>query len=250
MERDRGGAMEALAVGRRNLVAHGAGDQAMDEPPSVGRAQSGGDERSVDGDQALGGDARDLGEAMRLGAVAGDRQRTGDATLVAGELSQAVAQRDAPAAGQRGGAPDRILHDVRAVVRDLVRQLGDQPRVAGGLAVAAVAQRGRGAGHVGAHERGAPLRAERAWLEHGDVLDAAELSEHVERVGRLVRARGEDDEQRDVADATGQIGERLERGAVGPVGVVDQEGHRALLRQRGAEPEQAVRDRRRPIGGG
>ena len=157
-------------------------------------------------------------------------QRVGDASLGGRELAQPVAHVDAPGVGERSGVARR----------DLVRELAQQPRVAGGLVVAAVALLRRGAGRVAPDQCGAPGRAERTGLEHGGVRDAAEL-------GDDAGSRRHDDQQRDVAGAAGEVGERLQRGAVGPVGVVDQQRERALLRQRGAGPEQAVGDRRRRV---
>ena len=84
------------------------------------------------------------------------------------------------------------------------------------------------------------------------VAERAEPSmrEHVRGGVGIVGAGADQDQQRQVLDAPGEIGENLERGAIGPLGIVDHQRQRALLGDRRAQPEDAVRDQHRRVAGG
>jgi hypothetical protein len=105
----------------------------------------------------------------------------------------------------------------------------------------------RGLGRQAADElRGAagrqPLR-----VQHDGRAHAGEQAEQVGRGARVVAAGPDGDQQRQVVDPPSQIGEHLQRGAVGPLRVVDHERERALLGEGRAQPQHAVGDQHRRV---
>jgi hypothetical protein len=76
---------------------------------------------------------------------------------------------------------------------------------------------------------------------------AAKQAQEVRGGARVVGPGSDDDQQGKVVDASRQVGEHLQRGAVGPLRVVDHERERPPLGQRRAQPQHAVRDEHRRV---
>ena len=82
-------------------------------------------------------------------------------------------------------------------------------------------------------------------MEHGRRACTAEEGEQVRRGARIAEAGGHDDQQREILDPPGEVGEDFERGSIGPLGVIDDQRQRLGASEPGAQPHETVRDRRR-----
>ncbi len=184
-----------------------------------------------------------------VGAVAEDRGRPE-------ERGRLVRQ---PREAQRDGAAD----DERAELEQHVRLVGARPdalacdRVEEREHEERVAARGR---LDGGAELGVRLVLEPLPRERGDRRDRQRLRPDRRRRGvgqqlgqepgiasLLGRPRRDRDEKRQPLEPAGEVAEPAERGAVGPVEVVDREHRRLLVRDVRREPVEAVQRRERRV---
>ena len=77
-------------------------------------------------------------------------------------------------------------------------------------------------------------------MQHGRRPHAAEQAQQIRSGARVVGARADRDQQRQVVDAPGEVGEHLQRRAVGPLRVVDDERQRSPVGDGRAQPQHAV----------
>ena len=250
-QRACGLAVQALALGSGEVLLDRGGDQAVGQALAVGTEQAGGEQRVAGRGQLADGDAGDGRHHVRERAVAEDRERGGHRP-VAGR------QRGQPPADDVAG--DR--RDGRRVVAGVGRSRPARAsRSAGPARPAATGCRRPRDGSRGTPPPGsrAPARRMSCAAPRGvsrcgcsTVADRAPPS----RLSRSDGARGsstrraDGDQQRQVVDPPRQVGEHLQRGAVGPLGVVDHERERALLGERGAQPQHAVGDEHRRVPAG
>ena len=153
-------------------------------------------------------------------------------------------------ASARTGVPDPIAKAQRAgaMGRGLMGKLPDEPRVPVRRVMTSAADVRRG------RRRGTPHELRRAGDRQGpqgERLREAAVADQGEQIRRGVGdvgPEGDNDQHRDVAHPSSQVADHLQRRPVGPVSVVDDEHHRrGPVSQRGAQPEDAVRDARRRV---
>ena len=233
-QRARGVAVHALARGSGEVLLDRGGDQAVGQALAVGPEQAGGQQRVAGRGQLADGDAGDGRHDVRERAVAEDRQRGRHRPLAGRQRGQAPAD-DVAGDGRDGRRVDAgAIDHLGAVGRDLPPQLAQQPRIAADRSMAVAAHGRRGLGRHAADELRRAAGCQPLRVQHDGRPRAAEQAQQVRRRARVVDAAADGDEQRQVVDTPRQVGEHLERGAVGPLGVVDHQGERALLGQRGA----------------
>ena len=174
------------------------------------------------------------------------RQRTGDGD---GRRRQLTQQRqherrdDLGRSGTDGGDP--VCGRCRSGVPQRAMQCPEQQRVALGDLVT-----GQGEPRVDRvaqgtpDERGGGADAQRARPQHGG---GRLVPQRIEQLGRhprrLGRAGGDDEQHRQVGDASGEMGQGLQRDGVGPVRVVGGEQERLMVGQVGEQPVDAVERR-------
>ena len=133
----------------------------------------------------------------------------------------------------RVGVEAAVAADRRA------RQLAQQERVPAGRGVAGAALRVVGARREPPdHGRGAVL-AQRLQVEQGAVRRRV-AAERLERLVRLLRAARDDERDGDPLEPVREVDQDVERRAVGPVGVVDEQGQRPVRRQVRGQPVEGV----------
>ena len=251
-QRARGLAVHALALGpvRSSSIAAATRPWARRSPS--GPSSPAASQRVARRGQLADRDAGDGRHHVRERAVAEDRERRGHRPVAGRQRGQPPAD---DVAGDRrdrrrvvAGPVDRL----GAVGGDLPAQLAQQPRVAADRAMALAAHRRRGLGRQAADELRRAARRQPLGVQDGRRPHAAEQAQQVRRRARVVDAGADGDQQRQVVDPPRQVGEHLERGAVGPLRVVDDQRERALLGERRAQPQHAVGDehRRVPAGDG
>ena len=136
------------------------------------------------------------------------------------------------------------LRDVRAAP-DLRDELGQEERVATRRLVAGAAEAVVGLAEPVAHERGDGVGPERLEQPAVGLRAGGDAVQEVARRPVARGARGQDDEDPDVARTRAQVGQPLQRREVGPVRVVDEQRERPLQGDVRGEPEEAVQPPRR-----
>jgi hypothetical protein len=152
-------------------------------------------------------------------------------------------------------APDRLPADPAqrrrrdAVLRaDGADELAEQQRVPATLGVAGGDQRVAGpVAQLLRDDLRARALAQRRRVQDGGERVRREVREQVRMRRRLERARGGDDERRDLAQARQRIREPAQRRAVAPVQVVEEQHERAPAGQVGGEPVKPVERRERRV---
>ena len=209
----QGGGRLTAVEGFARLVGRAALDQRRDEHV---------DRRRSEGERAAG-------FALRVGAAT-DAERQLGGVVRRGRLVAEAS--DSPL-----GLGDTIGEDQRAHrlqrARVVHERAAGEHRAQVGAEVAALEARPGAVGLVARH----PARDR-------DVLDAADRLEDRGDVGvavARVRARRQHDDERQVAGAAGELGEHLQRGAVGPLGIVHEQGDGSVAGDRRAVPVEAER---------
>jgi hypothetical protein len=243
-------AVQALALGARELLLDRGRDEPVRQPLAVGPDQAGGQQRVARRGQLADRHTGDGGDDVRGRAIADDGERGGDRPVARGQRRQPPADDVARDRRDRRRVVGARVDRLGAVRGDLAAELAQEPGVAVDGAMALAAHGRRRVGREAADEpRGAagrePLRVQDDRRAH-----AAEQAEEVGGRARILGPRADGDEQRQVVDAPREVGEHLQRGAVGPLRVVDHEGQRPPLGQRRAQPQHAVRHQHRRVRAG
>ena len=131
-------AVQALALGAREVVGHRDGDQAVGEALAARAEQAGGQQRIAGQAQLADGDARQRGDHVRRGAVADHRERRDDRPVARGQRRQPPAHDVARDRRDGRSVAAGFVERLGAVGGDLAAELAEQPRVApdGAMAVA------------------------------------------------------------------------------------------------------------------
>ncbi len=101
----------------------------------------------------------------------------------------------------------------------------------------------------GADDRRRGALAQRCRPQQGAVATGV-AAEEVERRQRLLGPAREDERDGDAVEPVRDVGDHAERGAVGPVAVVDEQGERAVGGEVGGQPIERVADGERVVGEG
>ena len=240
-------AVEALALGLRQVGRDGDADQAVGEALPARGQQAGRHERVTRRRERAGRDAGRGGDDVLGGAVADHGQRRHDRAVARGERREATADDTARDGRDGRDVALRLVERVGPVRGDLPAELAEQPGVAVDHAVAVAADVDRRARRRAVDELDRAGRGQRLRVQERRRAHAAEQAEEVGRGVGIVGADADEDQQRQVGDPAGEVGEHLERRAVGPLRVVDHERDRTLVGERRAQPEDAVRDRHRGV---
>ena len=249
-QRARGLAVHALALGPGEVLLDRGGHQAVGQALAVGTEHPGGQQRVARRGQLADRDAGDGRHDVRERAVAEDGERRGHGPVAGRQRRQPPAD---DVAGDRGDGRRVVAGPVDhlgAVGGDLPAQLAQQPRVAAHGAMAFAAHGRRGLGRQAADELRRAARRQPLGMQDGGRPHPAEQAQEVRRSARVVDARADGDQQRQVVDPTRQVAQHLQRGAVGPLRVVDHERERALLGERRAQPQHPVGHEHRRVAAG
>jgi hypothetical protein len=204
--------------GRGGGVVDGAAQEGVPEAepaPVAGRADEVGRDQAVQRHERVGGfQARGRGGQLRVERVAGH-----------GRAVEQRARRGRQRADlELDGGQQRRRQRALGVAGD-ARQLLEEERVAGGLASEALAQ--ARVGHVAdqLERRGVGKRGE------GDEPAAGGAGRVQDARRGLDGPQGEGEQVRRAGGAAQEVQDQLDRGVVGPVEVVEQQGHRPLARE-------------------
>jgi hypothetical protein len=236
-------AVQALAPGAGQAVGDRAGDQVVDEAPGVVVDEPGGEQPVARVADLVERHARHRRDHLARRALADDGDRLRDRAVARRQLGHASAHDVARHRAQRRGVAPGPVERAHAMVGDLAAELAQQPRVAGRRPMALAADRERGERGGAADELRRAARSQRLGVQHGRGGRAADEAEQVRGRLGILGAGADGDEQRQVHDPPGQVGEHLQRRPVGPVRVVDDEHERRVVGQRRAQPQHAVGDR-------
>jgi hypothetical protein len=144
---------------------------------------------------------------------------------------------------------DRPVDRAHLFVAQLGDQLAQQERVAAGELRARRAEAGvrrdRVVAELRAHDLGDRRATERMGRECGRRRIGLQLGQS--RIVGLAGADGNQQQDREVGAARGEVGEETQRLRIDPVGVVDDDEHRALLGEVRRQPVQAVEHRERRV---
>ena len=243
-QRVRGARVQALALGRRELVVDSGAHDRVHERQLAGRLEEAAAHEVV-------GRVRS-GLLVEPGEVRGGRPVRGPA-----EHRDGSGERDGRRAQARQAVADHVLHGagadalhglhggrarrVDALLGERVEQLADEQRVPSGHAVAGVAEPvWRLWPEALAHQARDRRLAQRTRSQHGHRRIGGQLGQQRAVLAGLGVARGHDEQDAQFLDAPREVAGERHRAGVGPVQVVDHDDHRAAVGDVHEEPEQPV----------
>jgi hypothetical protein len=230
---------------RRQLLVDGAANDRMHE---LQRAALGQDAAAAQRVRRFGGrvsvEVRERPSVPNEGAVADDRR--GPRELLGG-LREACEPRPDRRDDAVGRGREHVRCALRAGLAQRAGELAQEERVPAREGVAGTAERRHRLGDGGAYELRRPLVGERRRAHQHRSAALLEHRRDTRAAGFAERPRGDDEQDRRMAEPSREVGQEPERRRVGPVCVVDEQRERPVAGEDRGQAIQAVQGSERPL---